>query len=179
MKTKFLKFKSWLLGALLGSLGLGGCHCAKNTATPEPEPATPTAPTPLPDTTAVRRPQPRDEIRLMYGVPTVDFHVRGQVISPNGKPVEGVEVMLLEEGMDATPDTIYGNPESIRRYSEKNAIRTDNDGRFELKTSRIPRGNLKMLVRDVDGKRNGTYKNQLLDLGNDTNVEISVNLEKK
>lgn len=59
MKIKFLKFKNWIILSVMGALGLSSCHQQK-TITQQEEPPQ-------------EGPQPRNEIRLMYGVPTRSF----------------------------------------------------------------------------------------------------------
>ena len=150
MKIKFLKLKDWLILSLMGLLGFSSCHSTKELTAPEPE----SKPTP----------KPREEIRLMYGVPTMDFHISGHVKDSNGKPVKDVAVNMLERGLDATADTIYGDQDNIRRYLEKNEVRTDSKGRFDLRAQGRPQESVRVLVRDTDGKDNGEYKNQMLEV---------------
>ena len=179
MKVKYLKLKNWLLVTVMGALGLSACHCGKKVAEPKEE-----------ETPAVR---PREEMRLMYGVPTMDFHIRGQVRDSAGKPVKNIRVNLLERGLEATADTIYGDQENIRKYLESNEVRTDKEGRFELRASDLPQEQVRILVRDADGKSSGHFSNQLLDVKADHvdrsqaqgmyqgtfNANLEVNLENK
>lgn len=150
MKIKFLKLKNWLIVSLMGALGLSSCHSHKQLASPQEEPEP--------------QPSPREEIRVMYGVPTMGYHIMGQVKDRQGKPVEGVSVNLLEHGLEATADTIYGDQENIRKYLKKNEVKTDKRGNFELHHDGLPRENVRVLVRDTDGEANGQYKNRLLDV---------------
>lgn len=179
MKVKYLKFKHWLLASVMGALGLTSCHCSKKAAATQEE-----------EIPAVR---PREEMRLMYGVPTMDFQIRGQVRNADGKPVKNIRVNMLERGLEATADTIYGDQDNIRRYLEDNEVRTDGEGRFELKASDLPQEQVRILVRDVDGKSNGQFRNQLLEVKADHvdrsqaqgmyqgtfNANLEVNLENK
>ncbi|MBP9990189.1 MAG: radical SAM-associated putative lipoprotein [Bacteroidales bacterium] len=151
MKIKFLKLKNWLLLTLMGALGVGACHSAKDVAqTPEPEPET--------------QPRPRSEMALMYGVPTVDYVVKGKVLKADGKPVKGLQVVLVNNNIDLTADTIYGNDEYVERYLQKSSDTTAADGTFEVKSSDMPSGKQRILVRDVDGKRHGNIQNELIDV---------------
>lgn len=152
MKAGFLKLKSWLLVTVMGALGLSSCHSHKKMAEPEPE----------------QGPKPREEIRLMYGVPTMNYMIRGQVHDEEGRPVQNVHVNVLEPGIQATADTVYGDPENVRVYLQENAAVTDCEGRFELKGSGRPVDELRVLVRDVDGVENGNLYNELL------NVKVSM-----
>ncbi len=158
MKIKILKLKDWLILSLMGLLGFSSCHSHKQLTAPEQE----TKPTP----------QPREEIRLMYGVPTMDYRISGRVKDAKGNPVEGVAVNMLERGLKATADTIYGDQDNIRRYLEKNAVKTDRNGNFMISTQDRPQENVRVLVRDIDGKANGEHQNQLLEIKVD-NVDKS------
>ena len=150
MKIKYLKLKNWLIVSLMGALGLSSCHSHKQLAQPEEE--------------QPPRPQPREEIRLMYGVPTMGYRIMGHVKDPQGRPVKDISVNVLEQGVEATADTIYGDQENIRRYLKRNEVKTDNRGNFELRYDDTPRQNVRVLVRDTDGPANGQYKNRLLDV---------------
>lgn len=150
MKVKYFQLKNWLLVSVMGALGLSSCHCSKKAAEAQEE-----------DVPVVR---PREEMRLMYGVPTMDYQIRGRVKDASGKPVKNIRVNLLERGLEATADTIYGDQDNIRKYLESNEVRTDGEGRFEIKSSDLPQEQVRILVRDVDGKSNGQYRNQLLDV---------------
>ncbi|MBR3784070.1 MAG: radical SAM-associated putative lipoprotein [Bacteroidales bacterium] len=157
MKMKFLKLENWLLASLMGVLGLTSCHSSKQmpaSEQSEPEANQPVKPAP----------RPRDEIRLMYGTPTMNFRLSGQVKDPAGKPVKGVAVNMLERGLEATADTIFGDQENIRRHLESTSVTTDAKGRFELQTSGLPQQEVRVLVRDVDGEKNGSFRNKLIDV---------------
>jgi putative lipoprotein (rSAM/lipoprotein system) len=180
MKVRFLKLKSWLLMTVMGALGLSGCHSHKQLA--EPEEVQP-------------RVKERQEIRLMYGVPTMNYRISGKVHDAQGKPVKDVRVNMLEHGIEATADTVYGDPENVKNYLESTSVRTDKKGRFVIEQSTTPREEVRILVRDVDGASNGAYKNQLIhmevdeasiDKSNaggwnrgDFNKEIDIKLERK
>ena len=150
MKVKYLKLKNWLLITLMGALGFGACHTSKKVAEPEaaPEP-----------------PQMRDEpVRLMYGVPTMHYEVRGQVRDTKGKPVRDVRVNMLERNMDIEGTQLVGDAEAISNWLEKTEVRTDKEGRFELKTSGLPQEQVRLLVRDADGKANGNFRDQVVEM---------------
>ena len=153
MKVRFLKLKSWLLLTVMGSLGFSACNCHKKLADPEPE----TDPVEIKD---------RGEIRLMYGVPTMNYMIRGQVRDTEGRPVKGIRVNMLERNMevDAASAELQGDPERVKEYLESTSVVTDKKGRFEIKNSGIPQEQVRLLVRDVDGNENGEYRNQLFEV---------------
>ena len=77
MKIRFLKLKDWLLMCAMGLFGLTACHTAKKVAE---------EPVKNDDKDTVEQPVPRGgEMALMYGVPTMDFVVKGRVINEQGK----------------------------------------------------------------------------------------------
>lgn len=150
MKVHYLKLKNWLLATLLGALGFSACQSSRKSSIKEPKD------TPMPIG--------REEIVLMYGVPTMNYTVRGYVHDPSGHPVSNIELNLLEAGLEATPDTIFGDPTNIRQYLEETSVHTDGDGRFEVHQSGLPQQNLRLLVRDTDGKQNGSFRNQIVEI---------------
>ena len=151
MKVKYLKLKHWLLITVMGALGMTGCHCHKKLAQPEAEPE--------PEQPAVRD---RGEMRLMYGVPTMNYQIRGQVKDANGKPVKDIRINMLERNMEASADGIEGDPEAVRNWLQNTEVRTDGEGRFVIQNSGLPQEEVRLMVRDVDGKENGEYQNQLI-----------------
>ena len=164
MKIHFLKLKSWLLVTLMGAMGLGGCHCHKKMAASEAEPEA--EPTP--------EMRDRGEARLMYGVPTMNYMIRGQVKDANGKPVKDIRVNMLERGMEVEDGELQGDPERVKMWLEESAAVTDQEGRFEIKNSGIPQERVRLMVRDVDGTENGEHKDRLVEVPvqqNDINTE--------
>lgn len=187
MKVKFLKLKNWLLITLMGAMGLGGCKSHKKIAEPVPDPQI------EPDTVVV---EPRPENLLMYGVPTMNYMIRGQVKDAQGRPVRDLRVNMLERGMEVTSDgRIEGDPEAIRKWMQNEGVSTDGEGRFVLKETGRPQEAVRLMVSDVDGPANGEYKGQLLEMevtGSDVdksaadgwfqgtyNKDVSIKIESK
>lgn len=150
MKIKYLKLKNWLLVTAMGALGLSSCHCHKEVSKTEPEQA--------PEV------KPREEIRLMYGVPTMNFMIRGQVKDADGRPVKDIRVNMLERNMEVKDGELQGDPEKVRQWLDETSVSTDGNGSFLISTSGLPQEEVKLLVRDVDGPENGEFRNQLLEL---------------
>lgn len=152
MKVKYLKLKNWLLVTLMGALGLSGCHCHKKAVkTEQLEPEAPAV-------------QDRGEMKLMYGVPTMYFDVRGQVKDSWGRPLKNVRVNMLERNMVTNAEgELVGDPKAVERWLDQTDERTDSKGRFELKREDLPLEKVRLLVRDVDGKENGgEFKNRII-----------------
>jgi len=155
MKIKYLKLKNWLLVTVMGALGFSSCHSSKRLAAPEEER----------DTTPVEeRERDRGEMRLMYGVPTMNYMIRGQVKDAEGRPVRDIRVNMLERNMEATADAIEGDPEMVQQWLDGTEVRTDAEGRFEIQNSGLPQEEIRLMIRDVDGHENGDYQNQLIGL---------------
>lgn len=150
MKVKYLKLKNWLLVTVMSAFGLSSCHCHKETAKSE-EAESPVV-------------KPREEMRLMYGVPTMNFMIRGQVKDADGSPVKDIRVNMLERGMEVKDGELQGDPERVREWLDGTAVTTDEKGRFEINSSGIPQEEVKLMVRDVDGAENGVFKTQVLEM---------------
>ena len=149
MRLRFLKLKNWLLVTLMGALGFSGCKTVKDTTEPEKE--------------SPRLPRQRSEIRVMYGVPTMNYMVRGQVHNKKGEPLGNISINMLEPNMHTAGDSLLGDPELVRRYLENTEIRTDADGQFTINVNGgQPQEQVRILVRDVDGKDNGAYSNKIV-----------------
>lgn len=104
---------------------------------------------------------PREPQVTVYGVPTVDFCVKGRVTDANGKPVKGLQVMMVDSRIDPEylPDNEYWRGE-LARMSDT----TDANGAFEVNGSDRPWEKIRVLVRDIDGAKNGSFQQQLVDV---------------
>lgn len=150
MKVKFLRLKNWLLVSVMGALGFSSCHCHKQLAEPQEE----------------KTPEVRDrgEMRLMYGVPTMNYMIRGQVKDPQGNPVKDIRVNMLERGMVVENGELQGDPDRVKEWLERSAVATDKNGRFVMSNSGLPQEEVRLLVRDVDGQDNGSFEDQYLEV---------------
>lgn len=153
MKTRILKLKNWLLMAAVGALGLSACHSTKNVTTPQ-----------TPEEPQVDTPKPRDPVVVMYGVPTMNFVVNGKVTNDDGKPVKGMQVILLNRNVDITPDEMHEDNPYVQDYIRQSSDTTDVDGNYTVRTSDTPAERQQMIIRDIDGAENGKYKSLLLDI---------------
>lgn len=91
----------------------------------------------------------KDDISLAYGCPYVDFDVKARVQTPDGKPIEGVEVTLLERSYESDGDFVS--------WSEIG--RTDANGVAQISDSQTAFDVEKLYVQavDVDGAENGEW----------------------
>ena len=138
------------MATVMGALGFSSCHCHKQLVEPE-EPAAPES-------------IDRGEMRLMYGVPTMNYMIRGQVKDSEGKPVKDIRVNMLERGMEVRDGELQGDSVRMRRWLDGNAVMTDKKGRFEIKESGIPQEEVRLMIRDTDGVENGDFKNQVIEV---------------
>ena len=83
----------------------------------------------------------KDDISLAYGCPYVDFDVKVRVQTPDGKPIEGVEVTLLERSYESDGDFVS--------WSEIG--RTDANGVAQISDSQTAFDVEKLYVQAVDG----------------------------
>ena len=159
MKIKYLKLKNWLLVTLMGALGLSACHTSKSTAksekTDEPQ---------IEEDVTLEASNRRGEMALMYGVPTMDYVLKGKVVGSDGKPVKGMQVIFLNNTNDATPKNLNLDNPYVKEYVEQHADTTDADGNYKVKTSDTPQDYLRVYVRDIDGPLNGNYKNDVINV---------------
>lgn len=181
MKIRFLKLKNWLLLTAMGMLGLTSCNSSKHVAQKADKEGGGTSVEPREeimlmygtptrdyleqeaDTTA-KQPSPRDEIALMYGVPTMDFVVKGRVIDADGKPVKGMQVVLVNQTVDISPENMYEDNPYVRDYIKNASDTTDAEGNFNCHVTDVPVEQQRIIVRDVDGEKNGRYEDQMIDV---------------
>lgn len=184
MKIAYLKLKNWLLLTALGVLGLSACGAAK-TAAEEPAAA---------DDNKVQRPRPRDEIAVMYGVPTMNFTIKGKVLDEAGQPVKGAQVVLVNQTVDIEPDRMEEDNPYVMDYLRGASDTTDAAGSFQAAVRDVPVDVQRVIVRDIDGEANGSFANQMFEVkfteGDQTRPgkgwdrgdrvkEITVRVEKK
>lgn len=164
MKVRFLKLKNWLLVSLMGALGLGACHSSKNTTKALEGNVNDPIEQPTDEREQPAIQQPRPGPALMYGVPTIEYQIKGKVHDSKGKPVKGLQVVLINNTIDATVDTIFGNKEHIENYVRQASDTTDAEGNFEVRMRDMPSDKQRLLIRDIDGATQGVYENQMLEV---------------
>lgn len=194
MKIRFLKVRNWLLMGAMSLFGLTACHSNKgmaksdinnvnerdgidnSVATPmygvpmgslqmtDDVDSTISAENDVPSvnpTKTEREGMAREPQVTVYGVPTVDYCVKGRVTDANGKPIKGLQVMLVDSRIDPEnlPSNNYWEVE-LARMSDT----TDSQGNFEVKGSDRPWEEMRVLVRDIDGAKNGSFQDQLVNV---------------
>lgn len=184
MKIRYLKLKNWLLLSAMSLFGLSACHSSKEAAKAD---VNKDKETPGFDSRQIiamygvpardmktenveqkaeigginEEPRAREPQVTVYGVPTVDYAVKGRVVDSKGKPVKGLRVTLINSDID--PDNLPDTPhwkEQMARVSDT----TDKEGNFDVRTSDRPWEKVRVLVTDIDGDKNGTFEPQLLDV---------------
>lgn len=190
MKIKYLKLKNWLLASLMGTLGLSACCSQKevvsdkrdtinNTSRELDEQHVKLYGVPVRDFEADRIPpdtnsskvkpqpqyeqqpdvEPREPQVTVYGVPTVNYRLKGRVVNSNGAPIKGLQVALLNS--DYSPN-IPADDEGWNQFLADIADTTDAQGQFTVQSTDRPWSKLNLIVRDVDGAKNGAYSNQVI-----------------
>jgi putative lipoprotein (rSAM/lipoprotein system) len=106
-----------------------------------------------------------------YGVPSVDFIVKGKVINEvDGKAVEGIRISRRFAGAI----TLYGT--LTPGFEEKSPVYTDKNGNF-LTTLYSPFA-FALEFQDVDGEKNGAFKDTTIFVQFDEGKHI-LNLDVK
>jgi putative lipoprotein (rSAM/lipoprotein system) len=183
MKIKYLKLKNWLLVSVMSLFGLSACHCNKQVSTSDdgnkhmegrdsrenlvkPMYGVPTTDYRLQngqpfEPKVVEQEPPREPQVTVYGVPTVDFAVKGRVVDDKGKPVKGLQVMLVNSEIDTDnlPDSPYWK-EQLKRISDT----TDAEGAFAVRTTDRPWEKVRVMVSDIDGDENGNIDKKIVDV---------------
>lgn len=106
----------------------------------------------------------REQFESMYGVPTVNYIVKGKVVNSSGKPIEGMQVILANENLNITPQNVNLMNDSIRSVIEQSADTTKSDGTFKVKVENIATAYMRVFVRDIDGPSHGNWENQVINV---------------
>lgn len=185
MKLRYLKLKNWIFLSLLGALGFNSCNTTKEV---KKEPKAPRHPRneimllygvytadfepsgsnvqnegkPIEKKEEVK--EAEEQIPLLYGVPMVEFRLTGRVVDDSGMPIPNAQVVLLDDNFDI--ENMDGvNPEFWAEYVKHAADTTDAQGGFAVRTRATPFNNSKhVLVRDVDGEKNGSFKDEIVEV---------------
>ena len=159
MKIRYLKLKDWLLMTVLGLFGLTACHSTKEVVTNPTDTLVPP-----PDDPIVEKPEPRDPVVVMYGVPTMNFVVKGQVVDEQNKPVPGMQVVLVNQRIDIEPGRMDESHPYVQQYLKESSDTTDANGQYQVTTRDVPADRQQIIVRDIDGEKNGSYEDQMFDV---------------
>ena len=181
MKIKYIKLQNWLIAGVMSLFGLSACHSHKDViesdnkpiegkTIKDREPAKLMYGGPERDYNVLKAVEnknvvvePREPQVTVYGVPTADFAIKGRVVNSSGKPIKGLQVALLNRDFpeDAIPPKEEWNDSFVREVSDT----TDANGAFEIRANcRRPWDEMKVLVRDIDGAKNGKYQQQMVDV---------------
>ena len=82
----------------------------------------------------------------MYGTPHADYSIKGAVQTKEGKPIQGIKVSVTYE-----TDTL-------------GTALSDEKGTFAIQKEAFPYNKLKVSAEDIDGEKNGSYKDTSVDL---------------
>ncbi len=191
MKIRYIKLQNWLIASVMSIFGLSACHCHKDAVDPdnktvnrssvrdeEPVKLMYGGPErnyrvlqPAEDNKAQinilksdNEPvEPREPQVTVYGVPTADFAVKGRVVNASGKPIKGIQVSLLKR--DYPDNALPPQDEWNNSFLKEATDTTDNNGSFEIKVLGCrPWDQMKVVMRDIDGAKNGKYQQQSMDV---------------
>lgn len=86
----------------------------------------------------------------MYGTPSVDYRVIGEVTDEAGKPLQGIRVIVKDKSIDRIDD------DWTKYYHEGDTVYTDAKGSFKsAKIRSIAIYQQRIVFDDVDGEANG------------------------
>ena len=159
MKIKYLKLKNWLLVSLMSVLGFTACKSSKPAVSndqKESEQSEQIEKKPIKDD--------RGRVALMYGVPTMGYHLRGKVVNHQGKAVKGIQVVMLSREIGNTPNNPGEDDPFVEEYMQRYADTTKADGSFDIRVKDFPNEYMRVFVRDVDGPSNGNYQNDVINV---------------
>ena len=100
----------------------------------------------------------------MYGVPTMSYRVSGRVVNHRGKPVKGIQVVMLNRSLGNTPNNPGQDNPDVDDYMRQYADTTKADGSFDVRTKDFPTEYMRLFVRDIDGPSNGNYQNDVINV---------------
>ena len=95
-----------------------------------------------------------------YGSPYAEYTIKGAVVNKTTKkPIEGIRVGY---GCDSCPVPEYGVPSAP--YQLKSHVLTNAKGEFKLTDKFFPENYkiLPVVVEDIDGEKNGSFKSETL-----------------
>lgn len=106
----------------------------------------------------------QEEVVEQTEQPLINFVVRGRVLDPKGRPVRGMQIVLLDHTTDVTVNNLNLGNESVRNVVVNCADTTDANGYFVV-TSVSPMSDyMRVFVRDIDGPSHGNYKNDVINV---------------
>jgi len=97
---------------------------------------------------------------VLYGSPSVDYRVLGTVTDTEGKPLEGIQVVIdnpwVVTYLDEEGKEILSKVDTINMKILPDTVYTDKKGQFSgLKTMAGSSYKLTVEFRDIDGEANG------------------------
>ena len=166
MKIKYLKLRNWFLLSLMGLIGVTGCKSSKQAQTSPSENLQTVEQQDQPQDQPVKKKveQDRGQVALMYGVPTMNYRVRGKVVNHNGKPVKGIQVVMLNRSIGNTPNNPGEDDPAVIEYMQQYADTTKADGTFDVRVNDRPTEYMRLFVRDIDGPSQGNYQNDVINI---------------
>ena len=119
--------------------------------------------------------------------PRVSYCVRGKVVNEKGRPVKGLEILLLHSSIEATED-YFPETENVLQLTATTRDTTNRKGLFECHLEDLINLEERLLIRDIDGKKHKEYQtkievvkfdaNEIQNCGGHIEKQISVVVER-
>lgn len=124
MSSKLPSFQTKVIAFLMGLLGFSACSDSEKD----------------------------DESVVMYGTPSAQFVVKGNVVDKNDQPIQNIKTVV---------EFTHSNSDGKTIAYPMDSVQTNAKGEFEIK-GYIPYYNSKFAMRfeDIDDKTNGSYQNK-------------------
>lgn len=94
----------------------------------------------------------REEPRVEYGTPSASYKVNGKVITSDAekKPIKNIRVVMIEDVDETKVPYIKGD-----------TVFTNNEGKFEIKSSYFASNKVKVKLQDVNGEDNSLFEEKI------------------
>ncbi len=96
---------------------------------------------------------------VLYGTPTTSYEAKGNITAEDGAPVEGIKAIIAGCQKSSYSGKMH--------YTHMDSTYTDINGNYTIKTEggwSVSEENIKILLEDVDGEKNGgTFANDTIE----------------
>ena len=75
-----------------------------------------------------------------------------------------MQVILVNQTVDIAPDHMDEENPYVQEYIKQSSDTTDAQGAFECHVKDVPVDVQRVIVRDIDGSKNGVYEDQMIDI---------------
>ena len=75
-----------------------------------------------------------------------------------------MQVILVNQTVDIAPDRMDEDNPYVQDYIQQASDTTDAQGLFECHVKDVPTDRQRVIVRDIDGDKNGRYQDQMVEV---------------